>query len=103
MNTTTVTTPAKRGKGNSNLIEILQYHKRTKRFIGGLCKLEKDGTLTKINGQVFDIRTTKAGLSLVLFDNFLGKRRPGQKRRWQAVLAKNLTQVNEHGWEHRKV
>jgi len=103
MNTTTMTVRS-RGKGNRNLIEILEFHAKTKRFIGGLCKLEKDGTLTKINGQVFDIRTTKNGLSLVLIDNLLGKKRPGQNgKRWQAILTKNLVCLVEHGWKHEKI
>ncbi len=91
------------GKGSRNVLEILRFHLRTKRFIGGLCKLEKDGTITKINGQVFDIRTTKSGLNLVLIDNFLGKKRPGQTKHWQAILAKNIIAINEHGWQHKKV
>lgn len=103
MNTITDITATIKGRGNRNLVEILQYHVKTKRFIGGLCKLEKDGTLTKINGQVFDVRTTKNGLSLCLIDNFLGKKRPNQKRRWQAVLTKNLVALTEHGWRHEKV
>jgi hypothetical protein len=103
MNGTTQSQTTSKGKGNRNLIEILQYHLKTKRFIGGLCKLEKDGSITKINGQIFDIRTTKSGLNLVLIDNLCGKKRAGQKKRWQAILAKNLIQVNEHGWQHKKV
>jgi hypothetical protein len=90
------------GKGNRNLHDILEYHKRTKRFIGGLCKLEKDGSLRKINGQIFDVRVTKDGSALVLIDNLLGTKRAGKKH-WQAILAKNLVQITEHGWEHKKV
>jgi hypothetical protein len=107
-NTTTSKTTTKipaivKGRGNRNMTEILTYHLKTKRFIGGLAKLEKDGTLTKLNGQIFDVRTTKNGLSLVLIDNFLGKKRPNQSKRWQAVLAKNLVEVVEHGWKHQKI
>jgi hypothetical protein len=97
------TTTNKRGKGNRNIQEILEFANKSKRFIGGLAKLEKDGTLTKINGQVFDVRTTKNGLGLVLIDNFLGKKRPGQSKRWQEVLAKNLVELVEHGWQHTKI
>lgn len=92
----------KRGRGNNNIMEILSFHMRTKRFIGGLCKLEKDGSITKINGQVFDIRTTKNGLNMVLIDNLLGRKRPGQSKHWQAILAKNIVCLNEHGWVHQR-
>ena len=99
----TATKTIKRGRGNRNIQELLEYAIRSKRFIGGLCKLERDGTLTKINGQAFSIRTTKAGLAIVLIDNFLGSKRPGQKRRWQAVLVKNVICLRENKWEHKKV
>lgn len=92
-----------KGRGNRNLQEILSYHLQTKRFIGGLCKLEKDGTMTKINGQIFAIRTTKNGDCIAIIDNLLGHKRSHTKKRWQAVLTKNLVQINEHGWEHKKV
>lgn len=91
------------GKGNRNIHDILSYHMKTKRFIGGLCKLEKDGTVRKLNGQIFSVKVTKSGDALVLIDNFLGTKRGTGKQRWQAVLAKNLIQVNEHGWRHEKV
>ncbi|MFA5024295.1 MAG: hypothetical protein WC523_05025 [Patescibacteria group bacterium] len=92
-----------KGKGNRNIQEILQYHLKTKRFIGGLCKIEKDGSVRKLNGQIFAIKTTKNGLCSAVIDNFLGNKRPGDKKRWQMVLTKNLLQINEHGWKHEKV
>jgi hypothetical protein len=91
------------GKGNRNLHEILQYAIKSKRFVGGLCKLERDGSLTKINGQVFAIKTTKSGLALAMIDNFLGKKRAGQKKKWQAVLVKNIMTLTENRWEHKRV
>ena len=91
------------GKGNRNLFEIIDFHIKTKRFLGGLCKLEKNGSLSKINGQVFSIKTTKSGLAVVVIDNFLGKKRSNSKKKWQAVLMKNLVCLHEHGWEHRKI
>lgn len=92
-----------KGHGSKNLMEILDYHIKSKRFIGGLCKLEKDGSVSKINGQVYAIKVTKNGENLVLVNNFLGKPRPGNTKKWQAVLMKNLICVRENKWEHKKV
>ena len=92
-----------KGKGNRNLIEILQYHVDSKRFIGGLAKIEKDGSIRKLNGQVFAIKTTKSGLCSVVIDNFLHKRRKGSTKRWQLVLTKNLLCLSENKWRHEKV
>jgi hypothetical protein len=102
--TATIVTTTKRGKGNRNIQEMLEYAIKSKRFIGGLCKLEKDGTLSKINGQVFSIRTTKSGVAICVIDNLLGKKRPNQNgKRWQAVLVKNIVCLREHHWEHKRV
>lgn len=96
-------TITKRGKGNRNLQEVLEWHIKSKRFIGGLCKLEKDGKLTKINGQIFSIRTTKSGIAMCIIDNFLGKKRKFQTKRWQAILIKNIVCLRESHWKHEKV
>ena len=92
-----------KGKGNKNIHEILSYHIYSKRFIGGLCKVEKDGSLRKLNGQVFAKKTTKNGLEAVIIDNFLSKKRKGSTKRWQMVLTKNLLAINENHWQHKKV
>ena len=92
-----------KGHGNKNLQEILDYHIFSKRFIGGLCRLEKNGTLSKVNGQVFARKTTKSGEGLVIVDNLFGKKRAGQNKRWQAILTKNLICVRENKWEHKKI
>lgn len=76
---------------------------RTKRFIGGLGRLKKDGSIARLNGQVFERRTAKSGDEMILIDNFLGKPRPGQKKRWQLVLMKNIVALNENHWRHTKV
>lgn len=76
---------------------------RTKRFIGGLGRLKKDGSVAPINGQVFERRTTKSGDEVILIDNFLRKLRAGQKKRWQLVLLKNIVALNENHWRHTKV
>lgn len=102
-NTKTAVVPEEKGHGNRNLHEICMFHIKTKRFLGGLCKLEKDGSLSKINGQIFSIKTTKNGEALVIIDNLLGKKRSNATKRWQAVLMKNLVCLHEHGWEHRKI
>ena len=104
MNTTNIntTTPTK-GYGNRNINEVLQWHAQSKRFIGGICKLERDGTLTKINGQVFAVKTTKSGLAIALIDNLLRPNRKGTKKRWQAVLVKNIKVLNESHWHHEKL
>ena len=76
---------------------------RTKRFVGGLGRLKKDGSIVPLNGQIFDRRTTKSGDEVVLIDNFLGQLRKGQKKRWQLVLMKNIVALNENKWRHSKV
>lgn len=91
-----------RGYGNRNIQEVLEWHIKSKRFIGGLCKLEKDGSITKINGQVFAIKTTKDGNALIIVDNLLGKKRSKTTKRWQAVLVKNILKLNENSWRHEK-
>ena len=94
---------SKKGNGNKNLHEILDYHIYSKRFIGGLAKMEKDGSIRKLNGQVFAKKTTKNGLEAVILDNFLHKRRKGSTKRWQMVLTKNLVKLVENHWEHKKI
>ena len=58
--------------------------------------------IKKINGQVFERRTTKKGEEVILIDNFLGTPRKGQKKRWQLVLMNNLVALNENKWRHTK-
>lgn len=86
----------------SKIEEIINSAIRSKRFISGECIVEKNGKVSKINGQIFDIKTAANGSIIVLIDNFLGKRRPGQKKRWQAVLMKNIISISENGWTHIK-
>lgn len=93
-----------RGKRVRNMHDIIDYAIKSKRIIGGLGRLKKDGRITRINGQVFSRKTSRAGNEYVLIDNFLGKPRKGTKKRWQMVLLKNLVSFNENGWSHvRKV
>ena len=89
---------------NKNIHEIIDYAIKSKRFIGGLGKLEKDGSLSKINGQVLSKRTTRNGDVMIVIDNFLGKNR-GKRggKRWQTVLVKNLVSFNENHWTHSRV
>jgi hypothetical protein len=91
-----------RGLRVRNMHEIIDYHIKSKRFIGGLGRLKKDGRVVKINGQVFSRKTSKAGNEYVIVDNFLGKQREGTKKRWQMILLKNLVRLNENGWSHIK-
>lgn len=84
------------------MYDIVDYAITTKRFIGGLGRLKKDGTVVKLNGQVFQRKTTAAGDEVILLDNFFGKPRKGQKKRWQLVLMANLVALNENGWRHTK-
>lgn len=86
-----------------NLFDIVDYAIASKRFVGGLGRLKKDGSIVKLNGQVFERKTTKSGNEVILIDNFLGKPRKGQKKRWQLVLMNNLVALNENGWRHNKV
>lgn len=92
-----------KGKGNRNIHEILDYNLKTKRFVGGLCKIEKDGSICKLNGQIFAKKTTKNGLEVIVVDNFLQQKRKGEVKRWQMILTKNILELNEHQWSHKKV
>ena len=92
-----------RGLRVRNMHEIIDYHIRSKRFIGGLGRLKKDGRIVKINGQVFSRKTSKAGNEYVIVDNFLGTPRKGTKKKWQMILLKNLVCFNENHWAHKKV
>ena len=85
-----------------NMYDIIDYAITTKRFVGGLGKIAKDGSIRKINGQVFKRYTTKNGKEVVLIDNFLGQLRKGQKKRWQMVLLDNLISLNENHWSHTR-
>lgn len=85
---------------NNNMFDIIDYAIKTKRFVGGLGRLKKDGSIVKLNGQVFERRTTKSGEVVILIDNFLGNAREGQTKRWQLVLLKNILAFNENRWEH---
>ena len=85
-----------------NMFEIVDYAIKSKRFVGGLGRLKKDGSIVKLNGQVFERKTTKKGDEVILIDNFLGKPRKGQKKRWQLVLMDNLVALNENHWRHTK-
>jgi selenophosphate synthetase-related protein len=85
-----------------NMFEIVDYAIDSKRFVGGLGRLKKDGSIVKLNGQIFERRTTKKGDEVILIDNFLGKPRKGQKKRWQLVLMNNLVALNENHWRHTK-
>lgn len=85
---------------NKGISEAIDYAIKTKRFIGGLGKVKKDGRISKINGQIFLRKVSGAGNAYILIDNFLGKRRPNTNKRWQIVLEKNIVQLNENKWEH---
>lgn len=85
-----------------NMFEIVDYAIKSKRFVGGLGRLKKDGSIVKLNGQIFERKTTKSGDEVILIDNFLGKPRKGQKKRWQLVLMDNLVALNENHWRHTK-
>jgi hypothetical protein len=85
-----------------NMFEIVDYAIASKRFVGGLGRLKKDGSIVKLNGQVFERRTTKNGDEVILLDNFLGNYRKGKNKRWQLVLMDNLVALNENHWRHTK-
>jgi len=90
-------------RSNKNLYEIIDYHIKSKRFVGGLGRLEKDGSISKLNGQILARKRTQNGEEMIVIDNFLGKKRKNQKKRWQAVLIKNLIALNENHWRHTRV
>lgn len=83
-----------------NMFDIIDYAIKSKRFVGGLGRLKKDGSIVKLNGQVFERRTTANGDEVILLDNFLGHYRKGHKKRWQLVLVNNLVAFNENHWRH---
>ena len=91
-----------RGLRVRNMHDIIDYAIKSRRFVGGLGRLKKDGTIKKINGQVFARKTSKVGNEYIIIDNFLGTPRKGEKKRWQMVLLKNLISFNENGWQHKK-
>lgn len=84
-----------------NMFDVIDYAIKTKRFIGGLGRLKKDGTVVKINGQIFSRKTTKSG-DVILVDNFLGKKRKNSNKRWQMILVNNIVQLNENKWKHTR-
>lgn len=84
------------------MYEIVDYAIKSKRFVGGLGRLKKDGSIVKLNGQIFERKTTKKGDEVILIDNFLGKPRKGQTKRWQLVLLENLVALNENKWKHTR-
>ena len=86
----------------TNMNAIIDSAIRTKRFVGGLGRLQRDGTISKLNGQIFQRRTTRAGKEVILVDNLLGNQRAGQNKRWQLMIMDNLVLLNENGWEHKK-
>ena len=86
----------------NNMLDVLDEAIRTKRFVGGLGRLKRDGTIVKLNGQIFSRRETSSG-GVVLIDNFLGKQRAGTNKRWQLVLVDNIVELNENKWKHSKV
>ena len=90
-------------KKNENMFNIIDRNIASKRFVGGLGRLKKDGSIVRLNGQVFERRTTKNGDDVILLDNLLGKPRKGSKKRWQLVLIRNLVAFNESHWRHSKV
>lgn len=89
-----------RNNNAKNMREIIDYAIKTKRFVGGLGQLKKNGRIMKLNGQVFKRKTGKNGEEYVIIDNFLHISRKGSKKRWQMVLLKNLISFNENGWSH---
>ena len=93
----------KKTNGVKNMQQILDYAITSKRFIGGFGKLKKDGSIAKLNGQIFKRSTTKKGDEYVVIDNFLRPAKKGSKKSWQMVLLKNLITLNENGWQHKKV
>ena len=91
-----------RGLRVRNMHDIIDYAIKSKRFIGGLGRMKKDGNIKRINGQIFSRKTSRAGNEYVVIDNFLGNSRKGTKKKWQMVLLKNLVSLNENGWNHAK-
>ncbi len=97
-----MTKPMKGKTMTNNMFEIIDLNIKSKRWIGGLGRLKKDGSIVKLNGQIFERRTTKSGEVVILMDNLLGNPRKNQKKRWQIVLVDNLVCLNENHWKHTK-
>lgn len=86
-----------------NMREIIDFAIKTKRFVGGLGKLKKNGRIVRLNGQIFKRKTGKSGEEYVVIDNFFHTPRKGTTKRWQMVLLKNLISLNENHWRHTRV
>lgn len=88
---------------DKSIKEIIDFNIRTRRIVGGLGKLKKNGKVVSLNGQVYSRKTTKAGNEVIIIDNWLGKTRKGGSKRWQMVLIKNIVKLSENNWEHKKI
>lgn len=86
-----------------NMNQIIDYAIKSKRFCGGLGKLKKDGSIVKLNGQIYSRKKTKDGKDAIVIDNFFGRQRKGTNKRWQMVLVDNLVALHENKWQHTKV
>ena len=82
--------------------EIIDYAIKTKRFVGGLGRIQRDGRIMKLNGQIFKRKTGNNGEEYVIIDNFFGNQRKGTTKRWQMVFMKNLIALNENHWMHSR-
>lgn len=89
-----------RGLRVKNMHDIIDYAISSRRFVGGLGRIKKNGKIKKLNGQVFARKTSRSGNEYILIDNFLNNARNGAKKRWQMVLLKNLVEFNENNWTH---
>ena len=87
---------------NENLFDIIDRNIASKYFVGGLGRLLKDGSIVRLNGQIFERRTTKSGNEVILLNNFLGKPRKGTSEKWQLILVDNIVALNENLWRHSK-
>ena len=87
---------------NKGLCSIIDEAIRTKKFVGGLGRLKKDGSIKKINGQIFERKITADGNVVILIDNFFGNARPHSQKRWQMVLLENIIALNFERWNYTR-
>lgn len=86
---------------STNIVSLIDYAVKTKRFVSGLVRLKKNGNIVKINGQIFERKTTKSG-DVIIIDNFLGNKRENSNKKWQMILVDNILELKENKWKHTK-
>lgn len=79
----------------SNVINAVVHDANTnKTFVSMWVWLKKHGRCAKLNGKVYDVKTSRNGKSYLLLENFLGKTRQ-DGRRWQTVPVNSIISIKK--------